>query len=96
MPPLAKKLLTAALTGGVMVSAAWAGASLVPISGGSTPQVTTAPPSLPATEPTPTATPAAEPATDPASAAAELPPAPPAPDSLADGQVLAGAAKMSI
>jgi hypothetical protein len=93
--PTTKKLLTAFLVGACMVSSAWAGSSLVPVRSNQA-SVTVAGPK----EQAQTATRAraqrkvaATPATKP-SAAPEHPTVP-SPSSLKDGEVLAGAAKMS-
>ncbi len=89
MPGFAKRCLAALLAGAAMVSAAWAGASLVPVSNetrqvaepvDAAPQVQL--PSAPTQEPAP------------AREAARV--APPDPTALAPGQVLAGAARASI
>jgi hypothetical protein len=93
VPAAAKKFATALLTGAIMVSGAWAGASLVPGSDDAKKTTVaergaTARHALAAAEPTPAAT--------PPEASAETAPPPPDPSSLAAGQVLAGAAKTSI
>jgi hypothetical protein len=94
MRSLGKKVLAAVLTGGLMVSAAWAGSSLVPVSAD---KATTAVPAVPTTTATPAATPPPAPATPAAepAAAAEATTTVPDPSSLKPGQVLAGAAKIS-
>ena len=96
-----KKFLTALLTGAMMVSAAWAGASIAPISvmglndDTKLPEVT---PAVPQTPLTPgAATPAAATATPDAGAPAGAASGPAlVPATLPEGQVLAGAAKNSI
>ena len=93
MPATAKKFATALLTGAIMVSGAWAGASLSPVDDATnTVDEIAAGPAVPE----PQAAPEPTPATEPQQAAAELPAPPPDPASLAEGQVLAGAAKTSI
>ncbi|HEV2811865.1 MAG TPA: hypothetical protein VGW10_01330 [Solirubrobacteraceae bacterium] len=88
-----RKLATAFLTGTLMVSTAWAGASLVPVGGDDVPEQDTHA-VLPQATPEP-AEPSAPPASDESAAAAE-PISLPDHTSLAEGQVLAGAAKTSI
>jgi hypothetical protein len=95
MRALGKKVLLAVLTGALMVSAAWAGASLVPAAPDKT-TATSAVPAVPTTAPASTPAPAPAPATEPRTAAAAVPPPPPSPSALKAGQVLAGAAKTSI
>ena len=89
MRATAKKFLLACLTGATLVSGAWAGASLLPVKTDPVTALvpgTTAPAAPTATqEPTPLPQPTATTQTTPAD-----------PASLADGQVLAGAAKTSI
>jgi hypothetical protein len=92
MPATAKKFATALLTGAVMVSGAWAGASLVPVDDAKKAVDQTAAPALPETPATPPATPPAE----PQQPGAALPAPPPDAASLPEGRVLAGAAKTSI
>jgi len=89
-----RKFAGALLTGALMVTGAWAGASLVPVDEArvSVPDKAGKAPAVKKAAPVPT--PAAEPAK--ATAAADIPAPPPDPASLADGQVLAGAAKTSI
>jgi hypothetical protein len=89
MTRTAKKLLTALLTGMLMVSAAWAGSSLVPVSADK-PQV--AVPVVAAPQPKAPSTPPK--ARGPKSADQEV--AAIDPGTLPEGQVLAGAAKTSI
>lgn len=91
--PAARKFLISFFTGAVMVSSAWAGASLLPVSGdeAQAPVAQTAAAAAPAP-----AAPAPKAASEPPQAAAALPAPPPDPSSLAAGQVLAGAAKTSI
>ena len=88
----AKRLATALLTGAIMVSGAWAGASLVPLDEAEVTDVGNSAPDVRRNKASTDATPAAEP---PDSTAA-LPAPPPDPGSLQPGQVLAGAAKTSI
>ena len=76
-----------------MVSGAWAGASLTPVDDAKN---TVDQPAASAPNPEPQPAPEPSPATEPQQAAAELPAPPPDPSSLAEGQVLAGAAKTSI
>ncbi|MEJ7787304.1 MAG: hypothetical protein WKF96_21080 [Solirubrobacteraceae bacterium] len=92
MSAAAKKFAIALLTGAVMVSGAWAGASLVPVSSDDSPAATEKATVVAASVSKPTATPASA----PQRAAAAAPAAPPDPASLNAGQVLAGAAKTSI
>jgi hypothetical protein len=88
-----RKAAAALAAGAIMVSGAWAGASLVPVDDeqvviaekGDTGVLET----KAASEPSP-------PAEPPATKAAEVPAPPPDPSSLGEGQVLAGAAKTSI
>ena len=88
----AKRFATALLAGAVMVSGAWAGASLVPVDESEEPTANRVASTAAEPEPEPSATPASEP---PATSAA-VPPPPPDPASLKPGEVLAGAAKTSI
>jgi hypothetical protein len=88
----AKKFASALLAGAVMVSGAWAGASLVPGDEGQDPTADRAVSAVSETQKPPPATPAAE----PPAATAAAPAPPPDPASLQSGQVLAGAAKTSI
>jgi len=76
-----------------MVSGAWAGASLVP---GDDAKVNVADKAGSDVRGTRTARATATPAADPPSATADAPAPPPDPSSLAEGEVLAGAAKTSI
>jgi len=92
MSAAGKKFAIALLTGAVMVSGAWAGASLTPVSSDDSPAAAEKAAVVAASVSKPTATPASAP--QPAAAAA--PAAPPDPTSLNAGQVLAGAAKTSI
>ena len=85
-----KKFVIAFLSGAVMVSGAWAGASLVPVPDDKAVQAATPAAAKKAPAPTPASAP------QPAAAEAPAPVTPPDPASLADGQVLAGAAKTSI
>ena len=87
-----KKFATALLTGAIMVSGAWAGASLVPLEEAQEPAADKVAPDVPAAQ----AQAAPTPATEPPAETAERPAPPPDPASLLDGQVLAGAAKTSI
>jgi hypothetical protein len=93
MPTTAKKFTTALLTGAVMVSGAWAGASLVPVDDAKN---TVTDKTAGKAAPEPQAAPEPTPATEPQKAGADLPAPPPSAASLAEGQVLAGAAKTSI
>src|SRR5687768_11379697 len=86
-----RKAAAALVTGAVMVSGAWAGASLVPVDEKEVTVAENAGSAL-RTAKASAPTPAAEP---PASTAA-VPAPPPDPASLPEGQVLAGAAKTSI
>src|SRR5688500_14334705 len=92
-----KKLAAAFLMGAVMVSTAWAGASIVPLPTDEAPEVPEAPVAAPAPAPVP-----AQPAPEPAPGSSEPQTAADAPITIADhaslpaGQVLAGAAKTSI
>ena len=93
MPTNLKRLLTAFLVGAFMVTSAWAGGSLLPVSSekaGVSVAGETAKKRVKKKRrrPVPTR------ATDPATATAQV--SVPDPSSLKDGQVLAGAAKMSI
>ena len=88
---MAKRFAVALLAGAVMVSGAWAGASLVPVDD------TQDPVGEAASAGSETQTPsAATPAAVPPEEGADVPAPPPDPASLPDGQVLAGAAKTSI
>jgi hypothetical protein len=90
----AKKATTAFFAGTIMVSSAWAGASLVPAGAEKTVEQTVAV-TKPAAEPAPAKpTPASEPQ-KPAAAEKKAITVPPT-SSLRDGEVLAGAAKTSI
>ena len=88
----ARKFATALLAGAIMVSGAWAGASLVPVDEAKD-SVTDGAVSAVSEGQEPAA---ATPAAAPPEASADLPAPPPDPSSLAAGQVLAGAAKTSI
>ena len=92
MRKTAKRFAAALVAGGIMVSGAWAGASLVPGNEGPAPVADKAGQSVIGTQEPPAATPEAE----PPKATADVPAPPPDPGSLADGRVLAGAAKTSI
>jgi hypothetical protein len=86
-----RKMATAFLTGALMVSTAWAGASLVPAPGDdAVEQVADTPAPPPSSAPPSDAQPRAS------AAAHEGTGSPPAASSLPDGYVLAGAAKTSI
>ncbi len=89
MRATAKKFLLACLTGATLVSGAWAGASLLPVK---TDPITAIVPATTAPA-VPTATQDPTPLPQPTTGAQTTPPDP---ASLADGQVLAGAAKTSI
>ena len=91
----ARNFTTALLTGAVMVSGAWAGASIVQVDETrvKTSDKAASVKAAPETQEPPAATPPAE---EPQQAAASQPAPPPDPSSLHDGQVLAGAAKTSI
>ena len=89
----AKRAVTAFLAGAVMVSSAWAGAGLVPAPEDDPVTKAAGAPAAAAkaaTEPTPASAPPG------AAAQADAPISVPAASSLAEGQVLAGAAKTSI
>src|SRR5688500_11774860 len=88
-----RKFVTAFLTGVLMVSSAWAGASLVPVSGDDAAQQAAA---LAQVEIEPTEPSAPPSGGDGAAAAAAEAISVPSGSSLAEGQVLAGAAKTSI
>jgi len=88
----AKRFATALLAGAIMVSGAWAGASLVPLDDAQDSGLEGAVSAVSETQAPQSATPAAA----PPEASADLPAPPPDPSSLPDGQVLAGAAKTSI
>ncbi|MEO6496823.1 MAG: hypothetical protein ABIO51_04970 [Solirubrobacteraceae bacterium] len=94
MPAAAKKFAIAFLTGAVMVSGAWAGASLMPVSSDDAPAAADSAALVAPTRQAPE--PAAAAASEPQRAAAPAPAPPPDPASLNEGQVLAGAAKTSI
>jgi hypothetical protein len=94
MPAIAKKFLTALLTGAFMVSAAWAGASLVPANGEKS-QATAAMSAAKAKTKKRKRTAPAR-ASVPLKAGETVAVSPPDPSGLAAGQVLAGAAKTSI
>src|SRR4051794_14694250 len=90
--PTTTKLITAFLVGACMVSSAWAGGSLVPVpheKAKATVAGTNKTQAKTRKQPAAAATPATKPA------AADTPVTVPSPSSLKDGQVLAGAAKMS-
>ena len=89
----AKKFAGALLAGAIMVSGAWAGASLAPVDDA---RETGADGALSAISGEKTSPSPATPAAEPPQSSADLPAPPPDPSVLADGQVLAGAAKTSM
>src|SRR6185503_5904446 len=94
MPKTIKRLLTTFLMGAFMVSSAWAGSSLVPVSHETTKvTVVAGKKQTHAVKKRRQQRVAATPATKPT--AADAPVTVPSPTSLKAGQVLAGAAKMS-
>jgi hypothetical protein len=94
MSSTAKKFATALLSGALMVSGAWAGASFVPVDDTKDPgsDRAAAGPAVRQAQ----ASPAPAPPTEARQAGTGHPPPPRDPSSLPDGQVLAGAARMSI
>jgi hypothetical protein len=88
----ARKFATALLAGAIMVSGAWAGASLVPVDEAQDTALDGAASAVSESQAPASATPAAAPPED----SARVPAPPPDPASLPDGKVLAGAAKTSI
>lgn len=88
-----RKMATAFLTGALLVSTAWAGASLVPAPGGDAPQPAADKPTAAPQSSTPASSPTASAAAAPSAASTG---SPPAASSLPEGHVLAGAAKTSI
>src|SRR5688572_2825391 len=93
MPTMLKKFVTAFLVGAFMVSSAWAGSSLVPVNEKNSANATIAGKKK-AKKKKKAYRNRATPATNPR--AADDPVTIPDPGSLKDGQVLAGAAKISI
>ena len=90
MRTTAKRFVAALVAGGIMVSGAWAGASLVPVDDAEETAAETVGQDVAATQAEPT------PAVEPPETTAEVPAPPPDGSSLTAGQVLAGAAKTSI
>jgi hypothetical protein len=91
MPTTLKRVLTAFLVGAFMVSSAWAGASLLPVSTEKASESVAGKTAKEQERQRHAATPATDPATTAANGQVQVPD----PSSLKDGQVLAGAAKTS-
>jgi hypothetical protein len=94
MPTMLKRVLTSFLVGAFMVSSAWAGASLLPVSEGAS--VSAATSAKKKTKKKKRFRLVSTPATDPRSVTPTTPVTVPDASSLAAGQVLAGASKISI